>query len=430
MKRRDFLTASIGVAMGMRHVAASAQQAPCPPPTLAVEGGNQTQSQCEPPGNAAVPPNTVALFGVNDEDAVRPGAFSADQWQYSLFASWSGGTFVPGWGTHGAYACCGTGGHGAPENYDAVLFDFADYTWKYIPNTNGVAADPTPLSPGQTSGSPWYEKTGTNVPAPAHCYKHVVAVGNTIYKALSEFVVTSASTLARSHKYVLSANRTGTWSRAASNSTYTAFSGFGSFGGTDRATAIHDALRNRIWLLPTMSHWVSSIPWLDLGTGIWSGSPVASLTADFSGHALHIYDAPNDRVFLGGANGQLYQLSLANPTLGGWTPVSSSNLTSIGLSGPEETTRWHLYPSADGGDNCYYTYIDNGSRQLKKFNPATRAFSTVTIGNGAAIPRINPGSGQIYPNQATHFTRFFYVPARRCFAFVPGNGQQVALMRP
>lgn len=427
MKRRDFLAVSIGTTLAAGRRMALAQSTPCPPPMLRSDGGGQVQNPCVVSAEgAAVDRNTVKLVGTNSEDSVRPRSHSAGEWQYSLFASWSGGCFVPGWSTHGAYVCAGTGGHKAPENYDAVLFDFADYTWKFLPNTNGVAANPTPVQPGQTNGSPWFEISGTEVPAPGHCYKHVVGVGNAFYKTISEYILPSASTSDRSHKYTLNPNNTGTWARAASNSTYAAFPGFGTYGGSDSATAVYDAQRNRIWHLTAMTHYVTSMPWLNLSTGVWSGTSVTGLTPESGGRALHIYDADADCVYFGLNSGQLYRMDLARSPLS-YTAVSSTNTASIGMSGPAEGTRWHKYPVADGGDGCFYTYIDNGSRQLKKFDPVSRTFSNVTVSNGPAMPRI--GSA-IYPNQGTHFTRFCYVPGRKCFAWIPGNGQQVALIRP
>jgi len=47
----------------------------------------------------------------------------------------------------------------------------------------------------------------------------------------------------------------------------------------------------------------------------------------------------------------------------------------------------------------------------------------VTITQGDAMPSwntSNPG----------HYSNFIYVPGKRCFAFVPGNNQRVALVRP
>lgn len=432
MKRRDFLAVSIGTTLAARRGLVHAQGLPCPPPSLGADAGGQALNPCRPSADgAAVGPGTIMLVGTNSEDSVRPASHSASQWQYSLFASWSGGAFVPDWGTHGAYVCAGTGGHGAPENYGAVLFDFADYTWKYLPNTNGVAANPAPLAPGSTTQSPYWEIPGTQVPAPAHVYQHQIGVGSSVFWVSNTFATTSAAGGSFLHRCTLNPNLTCTWSRIGTNGFNAAFPGFGTYGGGNFAATFHDAARNRLWFLNVMTHWVSTIPWIALNGSNWTGTPVGSLTRDTSGAGILIHDPEMDCIFAGVPSGQLYRLNLSGSPLAGWTAVSSTGLSSSGLSGSGEeiAVRWTKYPVADGGDGCFYSYRDNNSRIIKRFDPATRVFSDVTVASGAAMPRINPGSA-IYPNHSQHFTRFCYVPARKCFAWIPGNGQQVALLRP
>ncbi|MGD9597439.1 MAG: hypothetical protein AB7G76_03590 [Steroidobacteraceae bacterium] len=427
MKRRDFFAVSIGTTLAARQGFAFAQSPPCPPPMLESDGGGQAQNPCtDSAEGAAVERNTVKLVGTNSEASVKPAGISAADWQYSLFASWSGGAFVPGWGTHGAYVCANTGGHGAPENYDAVLFDFADYTWKFLANTQGVAANSSPRSGGSTTGSPWYEVSGTQVPSPSHVYKHQIGVGASLYQTARHAVCTESLTADRTVRLALNANRTCTYMRFGTNSTYSAFPGFNSFGGFDSAEAMYDPVRNRLWHFTTMTHYVSTMPWMNLSTGTWSGTAVGNFTAEGNSRAALIHDQDAGYVWVGKSTGQLYRVNLASSQLR-YEELSSTGTANIGMSGPGEGTRWHKYPVADGGDGCFYTYIDNGSRQLKKFDPVSRVFSNVTVSIGPAIPRI--GSA-IYPNQSTHFTRFCYVPARKCFAWVPGNGQQIALLRP
>lgn len=433
MKRRDFLATSVGTALAASYGLARAQGAPCPPPTLGSDGGGSVQNPCTASADgAAVDRNTIRLVGTNSEDSVRPRSHSTTQWQESLFASYSGGSFVPGWGTHGAYVICGTGGHRVPENYDAVLFDFADYTWKYLPNSNGVAANPTPLEPGNTTASPYYEIPGTQVPAPAHVYQHQIGVGNSVYWVSNAFATTIAAGGNYLHRCTLNANQTCTWSRVASNPFNAAFSGFGVYGGAAFAAAFHDAARNRLWFMNAMTSWVSTIPWITLDGSNWTGTAISSLTPTNTDSGVLIHDPDQDCIFAGLPNGQLYRLSLSGSPLSGWTPVSSTGLLESGLSGGSGeslSNRWSKYSVANGGDGNFYTYRDNGSRIIKRFNPTTRTFSDVAVAIGADMPRINPGS-RLYSNQPQHFTRFCYVPARKCFAWIPGNGQQVALLRP
>ncbi len=427
MKRRKFLISSASAAF--LYGLSRAQAKMCPPPLVNITGGGQSATSCGG-GNstgAAVAANTVALVGTNTELSIRPSVFNTSDWEYTLFTSYSGGCFVPGWGTHGAYVICGTGGHQAPENYDAAIFDFSDYTWKYIPNTNGVRADPTPLPPSAVT-SPYCEIPGTEVPAPAHVYKHQIGIGNAVYWPTNTFATTIASGGNYLHRYTLNPNGTGTWARIATNSTFSAFPGFGTYGGASYAETIFDRRRNRLWFLNCMIHYVSTIPFIDLSGTSWSGAPITSVASGVDGNGFMIHDDEQDCIFMG-TNAGLFRLNLSGTRLAGWTAVTSSGLSSVGLSGGF-CTRWHRYPVADGGDGCFYTYVDNGSNTLKRFDPVSRVFSNVTVQNGSPMPRQNPASGRIIDLSMVHYTRFTYVPARKCFAWIAGNGQRVALLRP
>ncbi len=78
------------------------------------------------------------LIGNNFAEDVRPPSHSAHQWNYSLFFSYGGGTFVEDYSAGGAYVIAGSGGHAVPPNFGGCLFDFADATWKRIDNANGM----------------------------------------------------------------------------------------------------------------------------------------------------------------------------------------------------------------------------------------------------------------------------------------------------
>ena len=78
------------------------------------------------------------LIGNNFAEDVRPPSHSAHQWNYALFFSYGGGTFVEDYSAGGAYVIAGSGGHAHPPNFGGCLFDFADATWKRIDNANGM----------------------------------------------------------------------------------------------------------------------------------------------------------------------------------------------------------------------------------------------------------------------------------------------------
>ncbi|MGZ8274215.1 MAG: hypothetical protein ACXWUM_09880, partial [Burkholderiaceae bacterium] len=112
---------------------------------------------------------------------------------------------------------------------------------------------------------------------------------------------------------------------------------------------------------------------------------------------------------------------------------------------PNTSRRWELYPVADGGDGCFYTLTGSGpgygdgnpplaARQelLKLAPPAsgnplsgTWTFSAVPIRGGITAQYVtDPSAG------AQHESRFFYVPAIRCFGWIPNGSGAVELIKP
>ena len=112
---------------------------------------------------------------------------------------------------------------------------------------------------------------------------------------------------------------------------------------------------------------------------------------------------------------------------------------------PNTGRRWEEYPVADGGDGCFYTLTGAGppyeggtvplasAQELVKLTPpsagdplrGTWKFSTVPIRGGITAQYVvDPSAG------AHHFSRFFYVPALRCFAWIPNGSGPVELIKP
>lgn len=380
----------------------------------------------------AVAASTVALVGTNTERSVMNAAWvsaGVGALTETLFGSYSGGTFVPGYGTHGCYAICGTGGHGpSHDNVDAFIFDFADYTWRFLPNTNGVATHPSAYSLGECTQSAFgTEVTGSVVPAPGHTYRIPIGVNSDVYMPVMQYQTTAAAGTDWLHRCRLNWSATAptcTWSRAATNATGLYW---GASGDNEWYWSVYDAARDRLWMLATLSS-INRFPNCDVATGTWTTNSIPTgLGGSGSGGSM-IHDPVNDCLWMappGGGN--LYRLNLSNAgvAMGGWTVQSFTDAAAM-RNAEFSQVRWHLYPAADGGDNCLYTYTSNGQNRLKKFDPATRTFSWVTIANGSSIPSwLTGSSGYNY-----HYSRFCYVPSRRCFAFIAGNGQQVALLRP
>lgn len=387
---------------------------------------------------AAIPANTVQLIGTGTEQtaSARPSGWSAGQWTAAVFYQYSGGCFVPGWGAKGCWAGVGHGGHaaGVNNNVDACIFDFNDDAWKWLPNTNGITHSPTMWSEGSTDGSPYYALSGSSgqVPPPHHAYRIDVGVGSDVISAWRQYGLESGAAGGGTWRCRLNyADQTCTWSRIA---TTNAGSAWGSYTNGDQEWAMshHDSVRNLIWahapclvqsqsigaISPSGSSWTSSA---------MTGLPSTAAQQSGSDRGMPIMDSSRSRIWYVGANNVLYYLPLGTPG----TPVPwqiASGATGIstarsGTSGASSRTRWHEYPVADGGDGRFYTHAHAGQRILKWFDPDSLEFGLTTITQGDAMPSWNTS----YPG---HYANFFYVPALRCFAFVPGNNQRVALLRP
>lgn len=392
--------------------------------------GVLTSSQGGGGSGSPVADHMAMLVGTNTENAVRPGAFSTGQWQESLFGVWTSGAFVPGWSTHGAYVLGGGGGHGGAENYDCCLFDFADYTYKYLPNTNGVAASPTPVNSSQTTGAPYWEMTGTQVPAPGHLYSYPIGVGSDLLLPIVSFATSDQGGAGAGstymHRCTLNGDNTCTWSRVGTNTPIGASNGGAGTGfpnSGDWAMSFYEQARNRLWFVNTLTHVLSGFPSCDPNVGTWSSTSLQSFTPDPAAqNGFMIFDEITECFWYAGQNGRLYRCNFDATTLTGWTDVAAHGLSTF------VPTRWVRFPSADGGDDCFYAYLDDGTNTLRRFNRATMAFDTVSVGGSALPTRVGTIGGGVGTDN--HFTRFLYVPARQCFAWIAGNAQQVALLRP
>lgn len=388
---------------------------------------------------AAIPPNTVQLVGTGSEQTAgaRPSGFSAAQWTSTVFYQYSGGCFVPGWGTHGCWAGVGHGGHaaGTNNNVDACIFDFADYSFKWLPNTNGVTHAPTMWTEAQTDGAPLYALSGTSgqVPAPHHSYGIDVGINSDVFSPYRQYGLESNAAGAGTWRCRLNyATQDCTWSLVENGGARSAWGGWVN-SDQDWMRSHVDSVRGLVWACPPTLVQSPAIASIDpvsgssWTSGAMTGNPGDSAQQTGSIRGIPIMDSGRSRIWYIGANDVLYYLTLGNP--GASVPwqiaagaTGFANARS-GTSGATTTVRWHEYPVADGGDGCFYTHSHAGQRILKRFNPSTLVIDTVTITQGDAMPSwntANPG----------HYSNFFYVPSRRCFALVPGNNQRVALIRP
>jgi hypothetical protein len=371
------------------------------------------------------------IQSTTSSDSVRPSSHTYNQWAYSVFGSYGSGAFIESYSQYGAYVLAGTGGHNSPPNVGALVFDFATGEWTLLDNSNGVAQRSSDYPLSQLNGSPYYEISGTTVPAPPHTYQTAIEIP-TDYgggaRGAYAFITRGAAavesvTSTASHKFDLS---TRAWSRVT-----TAQAPFAGFEGT----VLHDRQARRYYLMPGTSSAFNSrtsLAILDPVTWTWTSSasfPFASAGADYPTYVLD----PLRRVicvFFGDNSARV--LDLQNITAG-WANMSLSGAL------PSNKGTWCFYPP----DGRYYRLGYSGGNTLNRITPPSRNFRTATwtvdtvaVG-GDTVPPFGDGGFPISEASGTHSYRTLsYVPALRCLSWVSGAAtpvstqRQVTLIRP
>jgi hypothetical protein len=348
----------------------------------------------------------------------RPAGLTDGEWQYSKFNSYGCGAFVRNYGAQGSYVIGATGGHAHPASLDALLFDFADNTWKVVQNDNGVAADlaPTDFMPSDTNGSGWMELAMGNVtpnavPSPPHPYMHALEIGNTgkIGTIVRAAVTRGAVSGPSAHVFDLRSRK---WSRLSTNTA--------SYGGNVDSAALFDPTLNRYWLIQVQNHSYNRLEYLDATDWTYKLSPQYGFPLGIGGTPNAILDDQLRLIVLFFQGGALQALNLNNIGAG-WVQIPYTGSMPSGQGG-----RWAKFRGS------WYFYEGTGSDQgIRKLTPPNSSplsnswtFSTVTV-SGAALPQ-----GDIPTGSPSHRTRFCYVPGLDCLAWLGNASSKVTLLRP
>jgi len=367
----------------------------------------------------------AALIGANIAADVRPATHNVYEWNYALFFFYGGGTFVEDYSAGGAYVIAGSGGHAVPPNFGGCLFDFADATWKRIDNANGMPWIKRDLNaPGfsgeiNSFGEINWPGVSSGIPAPSHLYGNVLPLsaangggnrGSALILRSMAAGYDSNSGSAHAHRFDLSS---GLWTRHSTNP---------SIGNSGFRTACYDPTTNRYYMIRYELHEASSLDYLDGADWAWKQVGIRTPAADGHNKSAFIDDARRLLIVQTSTN-RLRAIDLNNMGAGFVTLRTAGNLP------PDNQSQWHRYPA----DGCWYTYIGNGGNTLHKIQPPagnllteTWQVSTVQVGgvNLASQPR------EAIENGSVHNTRFFYVRALGCFAWIAGEGNRVAILKP
>jgi hypothetical protein len=425
--------------------------APDQPPAGAPGPGTSTPPSTTPPSPTPYTPPyalptrrtkvAIPTSGRNVANDVKPAPHTNGSWQYALFQSYGGGSFARDYSPAGAYVLAGMGGHAAPPCFGAAIFDFADGRWSYLPNGNGFDERRVKdVTRDETNGAPFLELKGVRtgqMPAPSHSYGLQVAPPKSVTGGARGAVIVAlgaAKTLQgadspASHQLDLA---TGLWTRKSKNllRDVTARTPY------TKASAAYDPTSRRVYVSVSFAA-EDRLAFLDLDDGLWK-SAGAYAPPRTDGYARSIWVDDRRRLLLYMlTNGQLWAIDLDAVGRGPVRLRTTGDATNL-------TRRWHEYPASDGGDGAFYTFAGAGpaygsgpaplagSQSLLRLAPpagealsGTWEFSSVPISGGITAQYVtDPGAG------AQHETRFFYVPALRCFAWIPNGSGPVELIKP
>lgn len=361
-------------------------------------------------------------IGTNTASAIRPAGYSGTLWAYSLFKSFGSGTFVPDFSSAGAFVIAGSGGHNAPGNVDAAVFDFLDATWKRVANTNGVPPREGDYVLGETNGAPRFEllaATAGQVPPPSHLYGLVSFIPaskgggprGSFLKMGSAAALVSSAIGTNIHKMDLA---TGLWTRVSDDTL--------NFGYNYEAVTVYDPQAGRYYFLPDGFHAFQTMQYLDLADMRVKSTPAFPYAATPSGGAYQtVFLDPVRRLLVAQRPGNPLRALDLNDIAAGWTILNTAGTQ------PDEANRWEFYPA----DGRFYTRTTNGGQTLYRLTPpsswktGTWTVDTVTV-SGAVLPdfTVTAGTG------VRHYGTFFYVPAIQSFAWISGESTQVVILKP
>lgn len=382
---------------------------------------------------------------------VQPQAFSSHDFNYALHGAYGAGTYVPGVGTNGAYVAVNGGGDGAPNVWDAAVFYFDTETWGLVVNAQGVPNYAYKQFVNITDGPPYYEVTGYSQVPPCDQHYHVlVGYNGKVIKTVLAYGPSIVSS-PYSHSFDVA---TGQYARFADNANpaFSMDSQAQKEGYALLDTTRINSTSDRIWYCSLEEGYINRLPYMDLGVNPphWNTSvsftPTLPYTNATQGYPTYAFltDGTHKGILLFNiSGGQMYGPRVLDLTSDATTALGFRAINVTGTptqylaafdrslsSGPAHDqnldVKWDQFP----GDGCLYTY-DGFSGKITKIAPPAYAnwytanwvVSTITP-TGAALPQ------QYDSTNLPHYSRFFYIPPKNCFAWVAGGPNQVALWKP
>lgn len=368
---------------------------------------------------AGLPASGEALLVASSgsHQSIRPETHLADRWTKALFEAYGSGTFVSSYSDDGAYVIAGSGGHNHYEIRGGAIFDWSALDWVYLAPI-GVSETPSYTSEADTNGPPYWEITGTQVPAPAHPYTTLCEIttangggakGSVIYVTRHAIGEVGNKYSPVAHRFDLA---TGQWSRISTN--LKSLSDPIETG----TNVLYDSIANHYYIFDTGTQVLDQWRYLDgadwtfktLSSGGYASGSTGSVSWSLCHHAGYRL-----LVLFWGTKTQI--LDLDNP-VSGWTTVAYSG-------SPPQAGKWVWHPA----QGVFYNRPSSGAGQtLNKLVPAsdpfsgTWAFSTVTL-TGHTVPEYIGASVSTSAYGALH-----YIPSFQMLGWVTAFG--IAILNP
>ena len=263
-----------------------------------------------------------------------------------------------------------------------------------------------------------YPGVSAGIPAPAHLYGNVLPLsaangggsrGSALLLRSQAAGASSNHGSGYAHRFDLS---TGLWTRQSTNT---------AIGRSAYRTACYDLATNRYYLIRQQLHESGNLDYLDGADWTWKTVGIGRPAADGDNKSAFIDDSRR-LLIMQTSTGRLRALDLNDLSSG---PVM---LKTVGSLPPDNQSQWHLYPA----DGCWYTYMGNGENTIHKIqppatNPLTETWTVSTVQIGGATLA---SQGAQAKQGAVHNTRFFYVRPIGCFAWIAGEKNKVAILKP
>lgn len=390
----------------------------------------------EPPYSLPQAAGEVVRIGTNRAVDVAPPGWGQFFTDFCLRVSFGAGVMQPEYSAGGAYVYAGCGGHAHPDLAGAMLFDYADATWKRFEHTNGGSqygnnTNTKGFTLAVMNGSPHYEISDTvtvdggityAVPGPVHPYTMLAPLpaaygggskGGVLYATRATMGETGQTQSPSSHALDLDTMK---WRRLPNLATRDPIS-----SGRYEGSVVWDAARTRWWLWHEDMFNYNSLTYLNASDFTWGATanwPGFLNTELGAAGRMWLYQG---LLFVQGVTGTLWGFNPDNAAAS-WTQITVTNGPL-----PNRLNQFVYYPPS--GKFYSFTSTTANATLHRLTPPATNVLSNPWVLDTVTLGTNLPDS---HPTQA-HYNILHYVPSIQRLSWlgkVDEVGGNVYLIKP